>query len=186
MYALAGVCAQTESHGHLLDLSYQMVLALHDVRQSFFRSHPVDLEIHVLRDDCMCPAAWGHQAIFVQYRHDLDHRVGFIHHDRFLHDPLRPKIRARRKIKVDECVNSAVMIQDVVVCQATFSIYSEFRWRLKDLLTELELVDIPARWYEWLEDVEGGGRVDGCNHRHLLSIQPVLSKKWLRIVSATI
>ena len=123
-YGLVRVCVQTESHGHLLDLSDEKFLGVPNVRQRFIRAHPVNLEVHVLRDDCMCPVSRDHQAIFVEYRHDLNHRFGFIHQDRFLRYPVRLRIPVRKRIEVEAYINTAYMIQDVVVCQAAFSVYS--------------------------------------------------------------
>ena len=90
-----------------MDLSNQMFLGVPNVLQRFFRPHPVYLEGYVLRDYFMSLASRYHQTIFVQYRHYLNHGIGFIHHDRFLRYPISPRILVTRWIEVDGDSNVA-------------------------------------------------------------------------------
>ena len=121
---VGNVNAQTGSHRQLLNLGYQVFLGVPDVLQGFFRPHPVNLEVHVLRDYSMCPVTRNQPTGFVQDRHYLKHGSGSIHREPFLRYPLRPQIPVRRRIEVDGSNNAAIIIQDVDFCQAAFTIYS--------------------------------------------------------------
>ena len=65
--------------------------------QGFFRTHPVDFERDVRREDIVGPASRHNQTLFVQQRHYRIHGTGSIHHDFFLrHSVVRKDVGTRR------------------------------------------------------------------------------------------